>query len=153
MRHVLIRLFLAAGLSFLPAAAHTQGPPPHAWLFGAWSGGMFPPPPGVGAEACQGQPVVIFTRDIVMRATIADQFYVQRLIVSAATASGLTEFRFTPASRPVGAGVLGLPEAASLTGFGCANPDWLPVRRLTADTIEFPKCTDFPYPLRRCPGR
>ena len=34
MRHSLIRLFLAAGLSFLPAAAHTQGPPPHAWLFG-----------------------------------------------------------------------------------------------------------------------
>ena len=41
-----------------------------------------------------GQPVVIFTRDIVMRATITDQFYTQRLVETArlTTTSGV-EFR------------------------------------------------------------
>ena len=154
MRRSLIQLSLVAGLllGLGPSAVAQQGPP-HAWLFGTWTGGMFPPPAGVSPEACLSQPVVIFTRDVVMRGTLTDQTYVQRLIVSAKNAAGVTEFRFTPASQPIGAGVLGIPSAPALTGFGCANPDWLPVRRLTADTIDFPNCADFPYPLRRCPAR
>jgi hypothetical protein len=112
---------------------------------------MFPVPAQVPAEACLGQPVVIFTRDVVMRATLTDQLYLQRLIASAQTKPGVTEFRFTPAPRPVGAGVLGMPSAPQMMGFGCANPDWLPVRRVNNDVIEFPGCSDFPYPLRRCP--
>ena len=44
--------------------------PPHAWLFGTWSGGIFPAPSNITAEACLSQPVVIFTRDLVLRATV-----------------------------------------------------------------------------------
>ena len=53
--------------------ASPQALPPHALLFGTWTGGIFPVPPGMSQEACLSQPVVIFTRDLVMRATLTEQ--------------------------------------------------------------------------------
>ncbi len=81
-----------------PAAAPAQGAPgqpPHAWLFGTWTGGIFPPPSHVTAEACLSQPVVIFTRDVVLRATLTDQFYIQRLVATALTTPRGTQFQFS----------------------------------------------------------
>ena len=74
---------LAAALLLpaLPAAAQQRGEPPHAWLFGSWTGGIFPVPSGtVSAESCLATPVVIFTRDVVLRATLTDPVYLQREI-------------------------------------------------------------------------
>lgn len=153
MRRLLLAVSAVAALAASIAPGFAQAPPPHAWLFGTWTGGMFSAPANLPSESCLGQPVVIFTRDVVMRAQLGDQAYVQRLIASAATQPGVTEFRFTPAPKPIGAGVLGMPPAPSLTGFGCANPDWLPVKRISNDVIEFPGCAEFPFPLRRCVAR
>ena len=89
MRHAalcLLTLMSCAGA--LPVRAQSPATAPHAWLFGAWIGGLYPPPVTLGAEECLAQPVVIFTRDLVMRATITDVTYTQRTIETArATAS------------------------------------------------------------------
>ncbi len=149
---VIVTLTLLA-LQAVPALA--QGSlPPHAWLFGAWTGGLFPPPSAVSAQECLAMPVVIFTRDIVMRAVITDTLYTQRLVAFArATGDGI-EFRFAPAAEtapgPFGLSAGGNPSAA---GFGCTSPDILRVQRRTENEISFPGCTDFPYPLVRCPAR
>ena len=136
-----------------PAAAERNDPrqPPHAWLFGTWTGGLFPAPSSVSAESCLAQPVVIFTRDIVMRASLIEQFYTQRLIETALTTPGGTQFHFTAAT-PAGAALLadGTPAGA---GFGCADPDQLTVVRKSENEISFPNCADFPNPLIRCPSR
>ncbi len=142
-----------------PAAAAAQGAanqgapaqPPHAWLFGTWTGGIFPPPSHVTAEACLSQPVVIFTRDVVLRATLTDQFYIQRLIVTALTTPSGTQFQFTSAASAMS--LLGPAAAAPGMGFGCESPDVLDVERRTDNQITFPNCSDFPYPLIRCPAR
>src|SRR4051812_47664671 len=68
--------------------------PAHSWLFGAWIGGLFPPPSTIGAQECLAQPVVIFTRDIAMRVTIVEQLYTQRLVETARTTATGVEFRF-----------------------------------------------------------
>jgi hypothetical protein len=140
------------------ATIHTAsaqgGLPPQAWLFGAWIGGIFPPPSSLGAQECLGQPVVIFTRDIVMRAVITDQTYAQRLVETARTTGQGVEFRFAPS--------LSMTQAAPFStsvpmggavGFGCQNPDILHVQRRSENEISFPDCADFPYPLVRCPAR
>jgi hypothetical protein len=73
----------------LTAQAPAPAGPPHAWLFGAWIGGMFPAPVTLTAQECLAQPMVIFTRDVVMRAVMTTPAYAQRLIDSArATADG-----------------------------------------------------------------
>ncbi len=154
---------LLSAAVFLAVAAVSQGAqaaepaapaqPPHAWLFGTWTGGIFPTPSGVTAQACLSQPVVIFTRDIVLRATLTSDLYTQRVIESARTSPNGAEFRFTEAL-PAAAGPLGLSDQAADTGFGCADgPDVLHIERKTENEITFPRCADFPYPLIRCPGR
>lgn len=137
-------------LCLVAPAALAQGAP-HGWLFGTWTGGLFSPPANITAEACNGQPTVIFTQDIVFRTYLGNPTYVQRSITSAQTQPGRTEFRFQPAPRPMGSGMMGLAGAPPGPNFGCGNPDWLPVRRISNDIIEFPGCIDFPFPLRRCP--
>lgn len=127
----------------LTAQAPAPAGPPHAWLFGAWIGGMFPPPVTLSAQECLAQPMVIFTRDVVMRAVMTSPAYVQRLIDTArATATGF-EVRLLPATPAP-------PEPASEQAFGCADPNLLPVQRRGENEIAFPGCTDFPYPLIRC---
>ncbi len=150
----LIVTLTLAGLHIAPARA--QGNlPPHAWLFGAWIGGLFPPPSSISAQECLAMPVVIFTRDVVMHAVITDQLYTQRLVETArATAQGV-EFRFARPPVTATAGPFGLsPDAGSSdVGFGCSSPDILQVQRRGENEISFPGCTDFPYPLVRCPAR
>jgi hypothetical protein len=126
--------------------------PPHAWLFGTWTGGLFPSPSGLSAQACLSQPVVIFSRDVVLRATLTSELYIQRVIESARTTPTGAEFRFAQAlSGPTD--LLGAGTAPAAQGFGCDNPDVLRVDRHTDNEIGFPGCGDFPYPLVRCPAR
>ncbi len=150
----------AQGASRRPAAQADQdnsGQPPHAWLFGTWTGGLFPPPSSLSAEACLSQPVVIFTRDLVLRATLTDQLYIQRVIETALNSDKGVQFRFTSAAAALSATrPLGTPAVAAVppgVGFGCENPDELTVERHTENQITFPGCGDFPYPLLRCPSR
>ena len=139
-----------------PAPAQ-QGPaqPPHAWLFGTWTGGLFPPPTSISAEVCLSQPVVIFTRDLVMRAQLTDQLYVQRLIETALTTTKGVQFRFASVAPAMSAGLLlrDAPPVPPGVGFGCEGPNELAVERHGENQITFPNCGDFPYPLLRCPSR
>jgi hypothetical protein len=135
-------------------SAHAQGSlPPHSWLFGAWIGGLYPPPSTISTQECLAQPVVIFTRDLVMRAVITDQFYTQRLVETARSTGNGVEFRFAQSvqSQP---GPFGLQQGAGGdVDFGCDNPDVLHVQRRGENEINFPGCPEFPYPLVRCPAR
>ena len=152
-----VLLLLAAALALpaplRPALAQGARPAPHAWLFGTWTGGLFPLPGEPTAQACLAQPVVIFTRDVVLRATLEDVIYIQREIETARTSGETTEFRFGPARQAADAPLLGAGTAEPARGFGCASPDQLAVHRLSDNEITFPNCVDFPYPLLRCPSR
>ena len=141
---------LALSGAVLPAAAQPQAQPPHAYLFGTWTGGLFPVPSNMSPQACLSQPVVIFTRDLVMRATLTEQTLIQREIETArANASG-TDFRFAATAAP--AGLLGAGGAAA-AGFGCEDPNTLHVQRRGENEIAFPGCAEFSYPLVRCHTR
>jgi hypothetical protein len=138
------------------AGARAQSGAPHAWLFGEWTGGLFPVPEKLTAQACLGEPTVIFTRDAVMRAALTEVTYAQRVIVTARTAAGQTDIQFTPALDPLAAtsnGLLGLDQPKAAAGFGCESPDVLHVRRINENQIAFPGCREFPNPLVRCPAR
>ena len=144
---------LCLTLFSLPAYAQNNLPP-HSWLFGAWIGGFFPPPSTLSAQECLAQPVVIFTRDVVMRAVITDVQYVQRQVETVRATPEGAEFRLTPPVTQASANPFGPPPpAASEMGFGCISPDILRVQRRSANEISFPGCSDFPYPLVRCPER
>lgn len=133
------------------AQAGAQAGPPHAWLFGTWTGGLFPVSSSISPQACLSQPVVIFTRDLVLRATLTEQVLTQREIETARAVPGGMEFRF--AGRPgAGTGLLG-SRVAAMTGFGCEAADLLHVQRRGENEIMFPGCADFPNPLVRCQTR
>lgn len=136
------------------SATHSQptGAPPQAFLLGAWTGGLFPAPSALSAQQCLAQPSVIFTRDVVMRATYTDAFYVQRLIETARGTGNGIDFQFSPSAAQAAAPGLSGFTGGNVTGFGCENTDVLHVQRITANQIRFPGCTDFPFPLVRCPG-
>ena len=156
MRRIACLLVTLAALAMHAAPVRAQNNlPPHAWLFGAWTGGLFPPPSTVSAQECLAMPVVIFTRDIVLRATLTDTAYDQRLVAFARATGDGVEFSFAPAAQTAAAGPFGLSAGAnpSAAGFGCISPDVLRVQRRTENEITFPGCTDFPYPLVRCPAR
>jgi hypothetical protein len=146
------RLIRAAALGLplaaaLPAAAQQQrAAPPHEWLFGSWTGGIFPAGDATGAR-CFGQPTVIVTRDVVLRASPLDVAYRQRMIETVARTPDGVEFRFVPAAPPSGP-FAGRPPPD--IGFGCATPDMLRVERRGEDEIVFPDCEQFPSPLKRC---
>jgi hypothetical protein len=126
-----------------------QAGPPHAWVFGSWTGGIFPAGETDGPR-CTGQPVVIFTRDVVLRASPLDVVYRQRLVETVTAEPEALEFRFTPVqpqSTPFG---MRLPPDS---GFGCpGGPNALRVERRGPNEIVFPNCAEFPSPLRRCVG-
>ena len=107
-----------------------------------------PSPPNVPSQACFSQPVVIFTRDLVMRATITEQTLVQREIETARVAPGGIELRFASTGAP-GGRLLG-GGAPGQAGFGCESADVLHVLRRGENEISFPGCADFPNPLVRC---
>ncbi|SPE21943.1 conserved exported hypothetical protein [Burkholderiales bacterium] len=145
-------MVITALLAASPAGAQTSAPP-HAWLFGAWIGGLFPPPSAVSAQECLAQPVVIFTRDIVMRATLTDQLYTQRLVETARSTGSGFEFRFAQSLPIAASSPFSQPPSPGETGFGCENPDVLHVQRRGENEISFLGCPEFPYPLVRCPAR
>ncbi|CAH2604505.1 conserved exported protein of unknown function [Rhodovastum atsumiense] len=134
-----------------PLGAQAQSGPPHAWLFGTWTGGLYPAPARPTAAQCLAHPTVIFTQDVVLRATLMDVIYLQREIETALTTAGSTEIRFVAAA-PVGNGLLGVAAGPGAPGFGCESPDVLHVQRHGENEIIFPGCADFPNPLVRCPS-
>jgi hypothetical protein len=150
---VVVPLCLTLMIAGLGAGAARAQEPPHAWLFGSWSGGLFPASPHISTEACLAQPVVIFTRDVVLRATLTETIFTQRVIETARTVPGRTEFIFAPARPPEANGLLGVTSAPPQPGFGCETPDVLHVQRRSDTEISFPGCADFPYPLVRCGAR
>lgn len=156
MRRI-VCLFVTLALAVLSTVpARAQGNlPPHSWLFGAWTGGIFPPPSTLSAQECLAMPVVIFTRDIVMRAVITDQLYTQRVVETARVTAEGVEFRLARPAAAASAGPFSLSPGSGINevGFGCISPDILRVQRRTENEISFPGCTDFPYPLVRCPAR
>jgi hypothetical protein len=133
-----------------PAAAQSGMAVPHAWAFGSWTGGIFPPGETEGPR-CTGQPTVIITRDVVMRASPFDVAYRQRLIETVSGGPAALEVRFVPIPPQAGPFGARLPPDV---GFGCSgNPNLLRIERRGPDEIAFPDCAEFPSPLKRCTGR
>ena len=120
-----------------PAQPQRQSGPPHAWLFGAWTGGLFPVLDGMAAQDCRTQPTVIFAQDVVGHAGLLVPGLVERVIETVRTTSFGAEFRFTPSP-------------GDQAGFGCESSDLLHVARNPDGSISFPLCSAFPYPLQRC---
>ena len=151
----LLAALLLAAAPAAPRPATAQGAqPPHAWLFGSWTGGIFPVPGSVRPQACFSQPTVIFTRDLVMRAAITTQLFAQRVVETARATGNGTEFRFVGAAPAAASNsLLGLGTPQPQPGFGCESPDVLHVVRHGENEISFPGCRDFPYPLVRCGAR
>ncbi|MFZ4406554.1 MAG: hypothetical protein ACOYOH_04395 [Paracraurococcus sp.] len=148
-------LLLALGLPLMgsmDAGAQQRQGPPHEWTFGVWTGGLFPAG-DMDMPACFGAPTVIFTRDIVMRISVVDTAYRERVIETVAQTPGGLEFRFSPAAPVLGPmGARAAPDAA----FGCAGgPSVLRVERRGPDEMAFPGCGEFPSTLKRCvtPGK
>ena len=143
-------MLVAATALTLGGASAQQGEPPHAWVFGSWTGGFFPAADTEGPR-CTGQPSVIFTRDVVMRSSPFDVAYRQRFIETVSASNNALEFRLVPVQPQMTQ--LG-PRLPPDIGFGCpAGPNALRVERRGPDEIVFPDCADFPSPLRRCVGR
>lgn len=144
---------LAAALAVLSVPLFASPAPaqgtPHAFLFGAWTGGLFPPPSSLTAQECLAQPSVIFTRDVVLRATLTDVLYIQRGIETARGTGNGIDIHFSAAPAPASAG---LGQDAGGFGFGCDGADVLHVQRVSPNEISFPGCRDFPFPLVRCPA-
>ena len=128
------------GLLATPAIAQTRQGPPHEWMYGSWSGGIFPAVETVG-PGCFGAVALIVTRDVIMRVSSLDVAFRQRAIETVALTPDGLEFRLVPiGGRPA-------PE----TGFGCnGNPDLLRVSRRNPDEVVLPGCVEFPSLLRRC---
>jgi len=120
---------------------------PHSWLFGTWTGGLFPVTPGGIAEACR-TPTVMFSKDAVARSSLIDPAFTPRAIETVRANPKSAEFRLT-ATTPAAMST----SAETDAGFGCENPDVLHVARAGENEISFPGCADFPNPLVRCPGR
>jgi len=154
MRRILICLIISVLASPLTPASQAQPAPspPHAWLYGSWTGGLFPVPSGLSAQACLAQPVVIFTKDIVLRGTVIDQIYHQRVIETVRSGPNTTDFRFIPnPGADISSGIFGGPATTPQPGFGCADPNALHVVKRGENEIIFEGCRDFPEPLYRCP--
>jgi hypothetical protein len=131
-----------AGLLATPAVLRAQPRqgPPHEWMFGSWTGGIFPAVETEG-PGCFGNVTLIVTRDVIMRVSSLDLAYRQRAIETVAiTPTGL-EFRLVPLGGRVP------PEV----GFGCdGNPNLLRVTRNGPDEVLMTGCIEFPSTLRRC---
>lgn len=146
---LLIACFATLVPGLVPYEVRAQAQPPHAFLFGTWTGGLFPVPASLTPQACLSQPVIIFSRDLVLRATLTEQTLTQREIETVRIVPGGAAFRFSR----LGAAPTALVGGARGGGFGCETPDMLTVERRGENEISFPGCADFPNPLVRCQTR
>ncbi len=141
---------LLLGVMAAPAStpARSQALPPHAWLFGAWAGGILPAPPGMSAAECDASATFIVTKDAVIHSTLTHPAAIENLIASVRGTPQGTIFVLAPSDTK--------PETvAGITddlGFGCPEPEVLRVVRAGPNEIRFPDCADFPSPLVRCPA-
>ena len=105
-------------------------------------------------QECLSAPTVIFTRDVVMHATMTSAAYIQRLVQTVRATSNGFVFQFS-GQPPVASqtGDLVQPPTPPALGFGCANADTLTVQRRGENQITFPGCSAYPYPLVRCAAR
>ena len=144
-----VLLFLAT----YPVAAQAPQAPVHAWLFGSWIGGVFPPPVTLSMQECLSEPTVIITRDVVMQMTMTSPTYLQRQVQTVrATEDGFI-FQFTAEPPTAHGGALDQAPTPPEAGFGCASPDILTVQRRGDNQIVFPGGAAYPYPLIRCASR
>jgi hypothetical protein len=90
-------------------------------------------------QDCRTQPTVAFAQDVVAHASLTAGGLSRRVIETVRTSPQGAEFRFTP-------------DPADANGFGCDDPNALHVARDDGQTIVFPHCAAFPYPLERCPA-
>ncbi|WP_207541098.1 hypothetical protein [Sabulicella rubraurantiaca] len=141
LRRTLLPALLATP-ALLSARAQDRPLPPHGFLFGSWTGGIFPAIETQGS-VCFGAVTMIVTADVVMRASSLDVAFRQRLVETVALAPNGVEIRLAPIPGRAP------PEA----GFGCdGNPDLLRVVRRGEDEVVLQGCNEFPFPLRRCKG-
>jgi hypothetical protein len=132
----------------LPLPATAQKMPPHAWLFGAWAGGILPAPPNMDARECEARATFVVTRDVVIHSTLTHPEAIENLIASVRGTPDGTIFALAPTdTKPQS--IAGLPDDL---GFGCPQADVLRVVRVGPNEIRFPDCTGFPSPLVRCPA-
>jgi hypothetical protein len=132
----------------LPPPVTAQGMPPHAWLFGAWAGGILPAPPNMDARECEARATFVVTRDVVIHSTLTHPEAIENLIASVRGTPDGTIFALAPTdTKPQS--IAGLPDDL---GFGCPQADVLRVVRVGPNEIRFPDCTGFPSPLVRCPA-
>jgi hypothetical protein len=138
---------LAAPLPVMAQASQQLGQPPHAWLFGAWAGGILPAPPDMSAAECDARASFVVTKDAVIHSTLTHPTAIENLIASVRGTPDGTIFALAPtATKPDP--IAGIPDDL---GFGCPQPDILRVVRVGPNEISFPNCAGFPSPLVRCP--
>ena len=138
MRRI-VPLAFAVLLALPRIAAAEEAVLPHAWLYGAWTGGVFPPPTTLTTQECLANPTIIFTRDLVLHTTMLNIGYAQEAVDAVRATQDGVEFRL---AGPVPSGL-----------FGCGDAPSLRVRRGADKQISFPNCTEMPYPLLRCADR
>ena len=131
----------------LPPPVSAQGMPPHAWLFGAWAGGILPAPPDMTPDECDARATFVVTRDAIIHSTLTHPTAIENLIASVRGTPEGTIFALSPTTTKPEA-VAGLPDDL---GFGCPEENVLRVVRVGPNEIRFPNCSDFPSPLVRCP--
>lgn len=136
---------MLAGL--LPQASlRAAEAPPHAWLFGAWAGGILPAPDHMSAAECRAQTSLIVTQDVVIHRTLTHPDAIQNLIVSVRGTPDGTIFMLAPPQEKPEV-IAGVPVDL---GFGCPNGNALRVVRVGPNEIRLPDCTGFPSDLVRC---
>ncbi|HTI00167.1 MAG TPA: hypothetical protein VL752_04385 [Acidisoma sp.] len=136
-----------AGLLPQPSLRAAEAPP-HAWLFGAWAGGILPAPAHMNLAECQANTSFAVSQDVVVHRTLTHPAAIQNLIVSVrGTPDGTIIMLAPPQEKPEV--IAGVPVDL---GFGCPANNVLRVVRIGPNEIRLPDCTGFPSPLVRCGG-
>ena len=142
---LLAGVILASFTPLRPATA--QNLPPHAWLFGAWAGGILPAPPNMTAAECEARATFVVTKDVIIHSTLTHSEAIQNLIASVRGTPNGTIFVLAPTDTKPDT-IAGITDDL---GFGCPQPDVLRVVKAGPNEIRFPDCAGFPSPLVRCP--
>lgn len=139
-RRAFIPALLAMPAIIPSALAQPRQVPPHEWMLGSWTGGIFPAVDTQG-PGCFGNVSLIVMRDLIMRVSSLEFAFRQRAIETVGLTPDGLEIRLVPIQG----------RAPIEIGFGCdGNPDLLRVQRRGPDEITLPGCAEFPSALRRC---